>query len=146
MPIPKPLNAELSFFLFVFRFYSPSKKFWTSLLIINVFLAAIIGENLDKRPWTENGEGFAIHSSTWYSGAKASDVFAGGERFFFHYVMSVGQRKNCESQWGIESQTFGFCTPMLYHWAIVTRQWARSITKFIWHVSCILLGSAMLIA
>ena len=33
MPIPKPLNAELSFFLFVFRFYSPSKKFWTSLLI-----------------------------------------------------------------------------------------------------------------
>ena len=33
MPILKPLNVELSFFLFVFRFYSPSKKFCTSLLI-----------------------------------------------------------------------------------------------------------------
>ena len=149
MPIPKPLNAELSFFLFVFRFYSPSKKFWTSLLISIQTFQCFSSHNwrkFRKRPWTENGEGFAIHSSTWYSGAKASDVFAGGERFFFCYVMSVGQRKNCESQWGIESQTFGFCTPMLYHWAIVTRQWARSITKFIWHVSCILLGSAMLIA
>ena len=34
------------------------------------------------------------------------------------------------------------CAPMLYHWATETLRWTRSITKFIWHASCIL-GSAM---
>ena len=29
---------------------------------------------------------------------------------------------------------------MLYHWATETLPWARSIIKFIWHASCILLG------
>ena len=28
-------------------------------------LAAIIRENLDKQPWIEKSEGFAIHLSTW---------------------------------------------------------------------------------
>ena len=59
---------------------------------------------------------------------------------FFHLVMSMGQRKNFESPWGIEPQTFGFCTPMPYYWAIEAPWWARSITKFIYNVSCILLG------
>ena len=35
---------------------------------------------------------------------------------------------------------------MLYHWATETPWWARSIMKFLWHASCILLGSAMLMA
>ena len=33
-------------------------------------LATIIKKNYDKRPWIENGERFAVHSSTWPSGAK----------------------------------------------------------------------------
>ena len=63
----------------------------------------------------------------------------------FRLVMSVAWRKNSESPWGIKPQTFTFHTPMLYHWTTETLQWARSITKFIWHASCILLGSAMII-
>ena len=31
--------------------------------------------------------------------------------------------------------------PTLYHWATETLRWVRSITKFIWYASCILLGS-----
>ena len=49
---------------------------------------------------------------------------------FFHLVTSIGQRKYSEPWWGIESQTFGFCALMLYHWARETLRWARSITKF----------------
>ena len=48
----------------------------------------------------------------------------------FCLVMSIGQRKNSKSWWGIEPQTFGFCAPMLYHWATETPQWGRSITDF----------------
>ena len=33
-------------------------------------LAAIIRRVSYKRPWIENGEGFAVHSSTWPTGAK----------------------------------------------------------------------------
>ena len=33
-------------------------------------LVAIFRQNYDKRPWIENGEGFAVHSSTWRSCAK----------------------------------------------------------------------------
>ena len=47
---------------------------------INVF-AVIIGENFDTRSWIENGKGFAIHLSTWRSGAKASDVSAADWRY-----------------------------------------------------------------
>ena len=43
----------------------------------------------------------------------------------------MGQRKNSEFPWGIEPQTFGFCTAMLYHWATETLWWVRPITKFI---------------
>ena len=43
----------------------------------------------------------------------------------------MGQRKNSEFPWGIERQTFGFCTAMLYYWATETRWWVRPITKFI---------------
>ena len=63
----------------------------------------------------------------------------------FCLVTSTGQRKNSESPWGIEPLTFKFYASMLYYWATETLQWARSITKFIWHASCILLGSAMII-
>ena len=41
------------------------------------------------------------------------------------HVTSVGQRKDSESPWGIEPQTFGFRAPMLYHWATETLQWAK---------------------
>ena len=34
-------------------------------------------------------------------------------RCFFRLVTSAGQRKNSESPWGIERQTFGFPAPML---------------------------------
>ena len=63
----------------------------------------------------------------------------------FCLVTSTGQRKNSESPWGIEPLTFKFYASMLYYWATETLQWARSITKFIWHASCILLGSAMIV-
>ena len=33
-------------------------------------LAALMRNNFVKRPWIENGEGFAVHSSTRLSGAK----------------------------------------------------------------------------
>ena len=59
----------------------------------------------------------------------------------FRLVTSVGQRKNSESPQRIEPQTFGFRALMLYHGA--TLRSVRSITKFIWHASCILLGSAV---
>ena len=68
------------------------------------------------------------------------------EKNVFCHVKSVGQRKKFKSPWEIEPQTFEFCIVMLYHWATEILQWARSIMKSIWHVSCILLGSAMLIA
>ena len=44
-------------------------------------LATIIRENSGRRPWNENGEGFAVHSSTWPSGVKASDVSAADWRY-----------------------------------------------------------------
>ena len=75
MPLPKPLNTLFSVFHFVFWFSSLSRKVWTSLSVsvdtnISVFLADIIRKYSDKRHWIENGEGFAVHSSTWPSGVK----------------------------------------------------------------------------
>ena len=55
------------------------------------------------------------------------------EKDVFRLVTSVRQRKNY-SPWGVEPQTFGFCAPMLYLWAIETL-WARPITKFM-HDTC----------
>ena len=85
-------------------------------------------------------------AARWYKNlcwSKNSEKSLIGEiRREFRLVMSVGQRKNSESPWGIEPQTVGFRAPMLYHWATETLRWTRSITKFIWQASCILLGSA----
>ena len=40
------------------------------------------------------------------------------EKDVFRFVTSVGQRKNSESPWGIEPQTFGFRAPMhVYCWS-----------------------------
>ena len=64
----------------------------------------------------------------------------------FLSVTSVGKNSESESLWGIKPHTFGLCILMLYHWTTETLWWARSITKFIWHMSCKLLGSAMSIA
>ena len=70
-------------------------------------------------------------------------------KMYFWLVTSVKQRKNSESPWGIKPQTFGFHNLMLYHWATETLWWARPIVKLIYvhiqHLSCILLGSAMLL-
>ena len=68
---------------------------------------------------------------------------------FSEFITNFNKRrskKDSESPWGIEPQTFVFRAPMLYYWAKETLRWARSITKFIWHTSYILLGSAMSIA
>ena len=74
MPTPKPLNTELSVFLFVYWFFSPSRKVWISLSVRDTdflsVLAAIIRESSDKLPTTENHEAIAVLSSTWPSGAK----------------------------------------------------------------------------
>ena len=70
-------------------------------------------------------------------------------KMYFWLVTSVKQRKNSESPWGIKPQTFGFHNLMLYHWATETLWWARPIVKLIYvhiqHLSCILLGLAMLL-
>ena len=42
------------------------------------------------------------------------------EKDFFCLVTSMGQRKKFKSPWGIEPQTFGFRTPVLYHWSTET--------------------------
>ena len=68
------------------------------------------------------------------------------EKDVFCLMTSRGQRKNSDSPRQFEPQTFRFHALMLYHWAIKTLQSVRSITKFIWQTSCILLGSAMSIA
>ena len=65
---------------------------------------------------------------------------------FFVLSRAWDIEKNSESPWGIEPQTFGFRVPVLYRWVTGTPRWARSVTKFIWHASCLLLGSAMSIA
>ena len=67
-------------------------------------------------------------------------------KIFFVFSQSWDKGKNSESPWGIKPQAFRFHSPMLYQWARETLRWARSTMKFIWHVSCILLGSALLIA
>ena len=71
--------------------------------------------------------------------------YRNGERGFFIFSLAW-DKKNSESSWGTTPQTFRFRTLMLYHWTTETPQWVRFITKFILHASCILLGSAMLIA
>ena len=53
-------------------------------------------------------------------------------------------KKNSESPW-MRNRTSDLQIH-LYHWATETPGWARSITKFIWHTSCILIGSVMSIA
>ena len=50
-------------------------------------------------------------------------------KIFVRLVTSVGQRKNSESPWGIEPQTFGYRAPMLYHWATETPRWARGLLR-----------------
>ena len=61
------------------------------------------------------------------------------EKDIFRLVTSVGQRKNSESPWGIKPQTFGFnALPLSHRDSMVS---SRSITKFIWHTSCIMQGS-----
>ena len=78
MLTPKPLNTQLSVFLLVYWFSSLSRKVWTSLSVSDTdffsVLAAIIRESSDKLPCAENREGFAVHSSTWPSGAKVRSL------------------------------------------------------------------------
>ena len=68
------------------------------------------------------------------NGIQASNQWRGKklEKDVFCLITSEEQRKNSESPWGIEPQTFGFCASMLYHWATETLWWARPITKFIY--------------
>ena len=44
---------------------------------------------------------------------------------FFSLVMSMALKKNLESLWGIESQTFRFTTLMIYYWVTETLLWAQ---------------------
>ena len=64
-------------------------------------------------------------------------------KFWFWSCDERGTRKTSESPWGIEPQTFGFCSPMLYDWTKETPWWVKSLSKFIWYASCILWGLAM---
>ena len=43
------------------------------------------------------------------------------EKDVFRHFTSMGERKNSESPWGIEPQTFGFRARMPYHWATETK-------------------------
>ena len=65
----KDLTFGISFrILFYFPFLGNIE--WHRLLEIRIFLfflAAIIRENLDMRPWIEKGHRFAIHLLTWHS-------------------------------------------------------------------------------
>ena len=66
----KDLTFGISFrILFYFPFLGNIE--WHRLLELRIFLffflAAIIRENLDMRPWIENGHRFAIHLLTWHS-------------------------------------------------------------------------------
>ena len=95
-----------------------------------------------KRSWVK-GEGKGISENLLHDDIKIcvdpkTPRSLGLEKFEENFVLSWAS----ESPWGIEPQTFGFHAPMLYHWATETLRWTRSITKFIWHASCILLGSA----
>ena len=64
-----------------FRFFlssvwpsSPSRQFWTTVSVSDtnsVFQCFRSGHN-SRKHWIENGEGFAICSSTWQSGAKGA--------------------------------------------------------------------------
>ena len=58
------------------------------------------------------------------------------ERFFFPLVISMAPKKNLESLWGIESQTFRFTTLMIYYWVTETLLWAQLLQGP--HVRCIL--------
>ena len=44
------------------------------------------------------------------------------EKDIFRLVTWVGQRKNSESLWGVEPQTFGFRATMLYHRCSMVRE------------------------
>ena len=48
------------------------------------------------------------------------------EKDVFRHFTSMGERKNSESPWGIEPQTFGFRARMPYHWATETKVSAES--------------------
>ena len=65
--ITKATEYETFVFLFVYGLSSPSRKIWFQFLSV---LAAIIWENSNKVPCTENREGFAVQSSTWPRGAE----------------------------------------------------------------------------
>ena len=73
MLTPKPLNTQLSVFLLVYWFSFPSRKVWTSLSVSDTDFLVFSRHDLRKLRQTtciENREGFAVHSSTWPSGAK----------------------------------------------------------------------------
>ena len=80
MPWPKH-GSFWSLFLY-FVFFSTSRKVWTSLSVsdtkYSVLLVAIIQENFDKQPWTENSEGPARVTQ------KASDVSSADWRYQTH--------------------------------------------------------------
>ena len=67
----------------------------------------------------------------------------GSEKGIFRLVTGVGRKKILSSHAKSNPTTFGFRAPMLYHWATGNLRWTRSITKFMWHASCILPWSAM---
>ena len=63
------------------------------------------------------------------------------EKDVFRLVTSVGQRKSPHKESNLRPSDSGlWCSN---HWATETLQSVRSIMKFIWHASCILLGSAV---
>ena len=78
MLTPKPLNKQLWVFLLVYWFSSPSRKVWTSLSAIRIFLcfSRHNSRNIWQTTCIENREGFAVHSLTWPSVTRVSSWLA----------------------------------------------------------------------
>ena len=86
------ITKVFRFFFSYFGFLLLLGKVWTSLSVIKRYgffnvLAAIIWKNSDKRPWIENGEGFAVRSLTWLS--VVGEVSAADWRYQTHVKNTV---------------------------------------------------------
>ena len=84
-----------------------------------------------KRPLTPPSNIFEGESGA----NKQKDVFVLSRAWDKEKILSPHEKSNLRS-----SHSALRCSN---HWPTETPRWARSITKFVWHASCILLGSAM---
>ena len=103
----------------------------------NIFLST-------KVIWEREKRGFISYLLAWGSDRRVCLKILPSYKNLI-YLWKMAMKVEMCSQ-GIKPLNFGFCTVICYHWATETLEWAKSITKFIWHTSCILLGSVISIA